>query len=132
MGSSVLVRRATNQDTVNMSRMLNMSSAHRENYLDEALTARFLTSTRIDHRLNEGPIWVAEVEGEIIGSVSIKSEPDGLYIRSLAVRNDVQEEIVAPELLRAVIEFAEVSELEAHLVSDFYTQIMRAGDHRRL
>jgi hypothetical protein len=115
-----------------MSKTLGISSARRENYLAEALTARFLTSTQIDHRLNEGPIWVAEAEGEIIGSVSVKSDSDGLYIRSLAIRNDVQEKVVAPELLRAVNEFAEVSELEAHLIGDFYTQLVRAADYGRL
>jgi N-acetylglutamate synthase-like GNAT family acetyltransferase len=132
MGSSIIVRRATSLDTGKMSRMLNMSLARRENYLSEALTARFLAAKQIDHRLDEGPIWVAEAEGEIIGSISIKSEPNGLHIRSLAIRNDVEEQAVAPELLRAVSEFADVGELEARLIGDFYTQLVRAADHGRL
>ena len=132
MGSGIIVRRATSQDARTMSRTLGLTSARRENYLAEALTNRFLTSTQIDHRLNEGPIWVAEVEGEIVGSVSIKSESDGLHIRSLAIRNDVEEQIVARELLRAVSEFADVGELEARLIGAFYTQLVRAADHQHL
>jgi N-acetylglutamate synthase-like GNAT family acetyltransferase len=112
-----------------MSRTLSLASARRENYLVEARTARFLTSREIDHWLHEGPIWLAELDGEIVGSVSIKSDEDGLHIRGMAVRNDVQERIVALELLRAVNEFAEVGELAVHLIGDFYSQLVRATAH---
>ena len=132
MISNVIVRRATSHDAKDMSRTLGMLSARRENYLAEALTSRFLTSRQIDHRMLEGPIWVAELEGEIVGSVSIKSDSDGLHIRSLAVRNDLHEQGVAPELLRAVNEFAEVGELAVHLIGDFYTQLVRATGHWNL
>ena len=132
MGSKVIVRRATSKDAPNISKALSLSSARRENYLAEALTKRFLASTQIDKRLTEGLIWVAETDGEIIGSISIRSEADGLHIRSFAVRNDFQEQLVAPELLRAVNEFAEVGEITAHLIGDFYTQLVRAAEHVRL
>lgn len=132
MEGKVIVRRATSSDAVNISKTLDLSSAHRENYLAEALTKRFLASTQIDKRLTEGLIWVAETDGEIVGSISIRSDPDGLHIRSFAVRNDFQEHRVAPELLRAVNEFAEVGEVTAHLIGDFYTQLVRAAEYGRL
>ena len=132
MGGKVIVRRATSSDARNISETLSLSSARRENYLAEALTKRFLAATQIEKRLTEGLIWVAETDGEIVGSISIRSDVDGLHIRSFAVRNGFQEQLIAPELLRAVNEFAEVGEITAHLVSDFYTQLMRAADHRRL
>lgn len=132
MGSKVIVRRATSSDARNISRALSLSSAHRENYLAEALTKRFLASTQIDKRLSEGLIWVAETDGEIVGSISLRSDEDGLHIRSFAVRNGFQEQLVAPELLRAVNEFAEVGEITAHLISEFYTQLVRVSEYGRL
>jgi N-acetylglutamate synthase-like GNAT family acetyltransferase len=132
MERKINVRRATSGDAVNMSRRLSISSARRENYLTEAITARFLTIRQIDHRLREGPIWVAVSDGEIVGSISIKSDADGLNICSLAVRKDAQEQVVTLELLKAVNEFAEVGDLAAHLNGDFYTQLVRATNHGRL
>lgn len=132
MGGKVIVRRATSSDVPNISKALSLSSARRENYLAEALTKRFLASTQIDKRLTEGVIWVAEADGEIVGSISLRSDADGLHIRSLAVRDDFQNQLVAPELLRTVNEFAEVGEITAHLFSEFYTELVSVAEHVHL
>ena len=41
-------------------------------------------------RFDEGPTWLAEENGRILGTVSAVSHADGLYVRSMAVHPDHQ------------------------------------------
>ena len=43
------------------------------------------TPDEVVTRFDEGPIWVAVDDGEIVGSVSVVPEREWLYIRSMAV-----------------------------------------------
>ena len=52
---------------------------------------------------------MAEIEGEIVGTVSLSTEPEGLYIRSMAVSPHAQGRGVGHKLLDAVNGFADAS-----------------------
>ena len=57
-------------------------------------------------RFDEGPIWVAVKDGELVGTVSVLPEPEWLYIRSMAVLPSVQGSGIGHRLMDAVEEYA--------------------------
>ena len=87
-------------------------SLNRAQYTPEAFTAVTPAVADIDGRFAEGPIWVAELDGAVVGTVSLTPEPEGLYIRSMAVRPDVQGMGIGHKLLDAVDDFISTSEID--------------------
>ncbi len=63
-------------------------------------------------RFVEGPLWVAERDGVGVGTVSVMTEPEGMYIRSMAVHPDAQGLGIGHRLLDAVDEFQRSSEID--------------------
>lgn len=127
--SEITVRLATPRDAESISRMLfETFPGYRRNYAPDAAAILTPTTEQIKARLEEGPIWVAEIEGEIVGSVSLRTESEGLCIRSATVKEDAQGRGVRLKLLSAVNEFAEMGDLESNLVGHFYTELIYAGD----
>ncbi len=53
-------------------------------------------------RFEEGPIWVAVKDEEIVATVSVVPEPEWLYIRSMAVLPNAQGLGIGHGLLEAV------------------------------
>lgn len=80
-------------------------STVREHYTDEAFEVVTPSAELVRARFEEGPMWVAEIDGRIVGTVSVIFEPEGVYIRSMAVRPDAQGRGVAHGLMEAVDEF---------------------------
>lgn len=62
-------------------------------------------------RLSEGPTWVIEVGDAIIGTVSVKPQVVGLYIRSMAVRPADRGRGAATMLLAQIDAYAHAHEL---------------------
>jgi N-acetylglutamate synthase-like GNAT family acetyltransferase len=65
------------------------------------------TAEEIRPRFAEGPIWVAEQDGNIVGTVSVVPKSEGLYIRSMAVHPEARGKGVAALLLETVERTAE-------------------------
>jgi len=107
----VKVRLATKDDAAEISWVLfNAFAAHRDNYTPEAFAAVTPATDEIVRRFGEGPQWIAEIDGDEVGTVSVTAEPEGLYIRSMAVRPDVQGLGLGHKLMDAVNKFADESE----------------------
>jgi len=105
------VRLATKDDSAEISWvLLNAFGQNKENYTPEAFQVVTPTTDSIAERFDDGPQWVAEIDDEIVGTVSVTTEPEGLYIRSMAVRPDAQGQGVGNKLLKAVNEYADASE----------------------
>ena len=103
MSTGLQIRAATADDAGSISAILiEAFSELRESYTAEAFKAVTPAEDEIVRRLDEGPIWVAEKDGEILGTVSAVPEPEWLYIRSMAVRPNVQGLGVVSRLLNAV------------------------------
>ena len=92
--------------------LFNAFGAHRENYSPEAFLAVTPDTDKVVKRFDEGPQWVAEIDDEIVGTVSLSTEPEGLYVRSMAVSPGAQGRGIGHKLMDAVNEFADESDHE--------------------
>jgi putative acetyltransferase len=75
-------------------------------YTPEAFAIVTPPADEIARRFDEGPIWVAVKDGEIVATVSAVPEPEWLYIRSMAVLPAVQGLGLGRRLLEAVETYA--------------------------
>jgi ribosomal protein S18 acetylase RimI-like enzyme len=86
IGHPVSVRRATLRDANAVSRVLDSAFAEfRHLYTPEAYAASVPSETGIATRLHEGPLWVAERDSVVVGTVSAVQQDDLVMIRGMAV-----------------------------------------------
>ncbi|MEO5859991.1 MAG: GNAT family N-acetyltransferase [Pyrinomonadaceae bacterium] len=101
------IRLATPDDAAAIAGVLFAAfSPNREHYTPEAFDAVTLTPESVLDRLVEGPIWVAELDNEVVGTVSLTTEPEGLYVRSMAIKPSAQRMGIAKRLLDVIDEHA--------------------------
>src|SRR5262245_22054211 len=82
----IQIRLATVDDASTIAQVLFDSFAEFEpSYTPEGFAATTPVSEQIESRMNEGPVWVAMCDGEIVGTVSAVPKDDAVYIRSMAV-----------------------------------------------
>jgi len=113
MNAEVSVRLATADDAEAISKVLRDAfTVHREFYTAEAFAVVTPNAEEILRRFDEGPQWIAEVDGRVVGTVSMITEPEGLYIRSMAVSPGAQGRGVGHRLLEAVDEYARSTDFE--------------------
>ncbi|MEO8648141.1 MAG: GNAT family N-acetyltransferase [Acidobacteriota bacterium] len=104
---AVKVRLAVNEDAAAISVVLLSSfGQNRENYTPAAFVIVTPPEEEIAGRFLEGPQWVADLDGKVIGTVGVTHEPEGLYIRSLGVAPEAQGQGVASRMLDAIDEYA--------------------------
>src|SRR5258706_661275 len=85
------IRPAQPEESETIARILRESFGRFESdYTPEAMQAVTPSPGEVVTRFDEGPIWVAVDEDEIVGTVSVVREPDWLYIRSMAVSPKAQ------------------------------------------
>ena len=107
MKPKVFVRFANADDSEDISRILTEAfSVYRRFYTDEAFSCVTPKPDEVKERFEEGPIWIAKVDCESVGTVSVTTEPEGLYVRSMAVLPRAQGRGVGHKLLEAVDEYA--------------------------
>ncbi len=71
-------------------------------YTPAGFLATTPTPQQLRARWGEGPTWVAERDGTVVGTVAAVPRPTELYIRSMAVRPVAQGQGVGAQLLQAV------------------------------
>src|SRR5690242_2776568 len=80
------IRRATGEDAEAIAAVLYEAFVEYEPlYTPEGFARTVLPAERLRDRPSEGPVWVAEQEGRIVGTVSALPRGDGYYVRSMAV-----------------------------------------------
>lgn len=106
--SEVLIRTATPEDSEDIESVLRRAFAFIESeYTAEAFVATTPPAEVIRQRFKEdGTIWVAEVGGEIVGTVSCVPEDGRLYIRSMAVLPEHRGLGIAGKLLALIESYA--------------------------
>src|SRR5262245_44681963 len=104
----VEVRLAQREDSESIAEVLREAfGAYREHYTPEAFAVVTPAAEEITTRLGEGPQWVAaEVDGKVVGTVSVTVEEGDLYVRSMAVAPSAQGRGIGHRLLEAIDEYA--------------------------
>lgn len=86
MNSEVQIRRAAIDDAKVITEILRKAfSEFASDYTPEAFAVVTPPADEIAGRFDEGPIWVAVKDDQIVATVSAVPEPEWLYIRSMAV-----------------------------------------------
>ena len=97
------IRLATEDDAAAIAEVLVAAfSPNREHYTPEAFAAVTPTPEAVVERFAEGPMWVAELDGEVVGTVSLTTEPEGLYVRSMAIKPSAQRLGIGKRLLDVI------------------------------
>ena len=78
----------------------------RDQYTPGAFEYTAATADTIRERFAEGPMWIADVAGEAVGTVSGLPEEERFYIRSMAIKPSVQRGGVGQRLLDTLEMFA--------------------------
>ena len=84
----------------------------REQYTPDAFDYTAATAERIRERFAEGPMWLACIDGEAVGTVSGLPEGERFYIRSMAVKPSAQGKHVGQKLLDELEKYAHENEFE--------------------
>lgn len=82
----VQIRKATVQDAQVVASVLRQAFAEYERlYTKEGYAATTPDVNEVRLRLEQGPTWVAVLEGQIVGTASALAKPRCLYVRGMAV-----------------------------------------------
>lgn len=74
----------------------------REEYTPDAFDYTAVSAERVRERLAEGPIWIAYLGGEPVGTVSGLPEEERFYFRSMAIKPTVQRGGIGQRLLETL------------------------------
>jgi GNAT superfamily N-acetyltransferase len=105
--SNTLVRRAVADEAPIIARVLDQAFAEFEaQYTPAAFAATTPTSDQIQKRWSDGPVWIAALGDQLVGTISAVPKSEGLYIRSMAVLSSHRGHGIGHLLLQAVEQFA--------------------------
>jgi GNAT superfamily N-acetyltransferase len=100
------IRLAT-MDGPSISRVLLQSFIEYESeYTPDGFAATTPTVEQIKHRLTEGPVWVALLEGTIVATVSAELQGESLYVRGMAALPSARGHRIGKLLMDSVQDFA--------------------------
>jgi ribosomal protein S18 acetylase RimI-like enzyme len=103
----VEIRRAVAGDEhVVAALILEAFSPFRDDYTPDGFEYTTPQAEQIRTRFDEGPIWLAFIDGEPVGTVSGLPEDERFYIRSMAIKPTVQRGGVGQRLLDTLETFA--------------------------
>ena len=86
MAAALVVRRATAEDAAAVHRtLLEAFEPLRDRYTPGAFDATVLDPSRVVQRLDEGPIWIAESTGAVVGTFGVRLDAEGCYLRGMGV-----------------------------------------------
>ena len=83
---TIEIRLATDTDASAIAQVLLQSFAeYRSSYTDGGFSATTPNAEQVRLRMSEGPVWVALLDGEIVGTVAAMHEVESTYVRGMAV-----------------------------------------------
>jgi GNAT superfamily N-acetyltransferase len=102
------VRRASAEDATAVSTvLLEAFREYQSQYTPDGFAATTPDASSVIERLEEGPIWVAELDNQVVGTASaVLHESRGLYVRGMAVLPEGRGLGVGAVLLDAIESFA--------------------------
>lgn len=110
MSVELSVRRATTADAPRVHRiLLEAFGPLRNRYTPGAFDATVLDPGRVLKRLDEGPIWVAESGGGVVGTFGVRIDEEGCYLRGMGVLPSTRGLGAGRRLLEEAVAFAVAS-----------------------
>ncbi|MEM7286082.1 MAG: GNAT family N-acetyltransferase [Actinomycetota bacterium] len=81
-----MIRRATATDAPAIHRvLLDAFEPLEDRYTPAAFDATVLDPDRVRLRLDDGPVWLAELDGAVVGTFGIEVTDEGHYLRGMGV-----------------------------------------------
>src|SRR5712664_715797 len=103
----IQIRPGSSQDADAIALVLRESfNEYKSLYTDEGLAATTPGREQILSRMAEGPMWVALLNDEIVGAVSVVLKGEALYIRGMAVLPAARGNQIGELLLEQVANWA--------------------------
>jgi len=110
-----LIRKAHIEESATLASILRQAFLEYEPlYTPAAFAATTPASDQIQQRWDEGPVWVAVRNLDLLGTVAAVPKPNGLYIRSMAVLPHCRRQGIAHQLLEVI---------ESYAVADHYNRL---------
>ena len=105
--STMEIRRATPADAETIANLIYEAfSPFESDYTPGAFEYTTPKADAIGSRFKEGPIWIADIDGEPVGTVSGMLDGDRFYIRSMAIKPSVQRGGIGQRLLETLEAYA--------------------------
>ncbi len=112
------IRRASVADAEQVSGVLRAAFYEFEpRYTRAAFVATTPDAERVCERLDEGPTWIADDDGQVVGTVSAVARPLGVYVRGMAVLPASRGRGIGNDLMREVERFARSADAERMYLS---------------
>ena len=128
MKPEVLVRLAVSDDAATVADLIYEAFApFRSEYTDGAFEYTTPNADAIRPRFEEGPIWIAELNGDAVGTVSGLPDAGRFYIRSMAIKPSAQRGGIGQKLLDALESHAREAGFEKLYL---YTTLVLPGAKR--
>jgi len=105
------IRLATVEDAASISEVLLQSFIeYKSEYTPDGFAATTPTVEQIKNRLNEGPVWVALLDGTAVATVSAVPQGESLYVRGMAALPSARGHRIGKLLMDSVQDFADAQE----------------------
>ena len=105
--SGIYLRKATEDDEASIAQTLHKAFTEYESlYTSAAFAATICSVQKVQHRMSEGPVWVALQNECVVGTVSAISKSDIVYIRGMAISPTARGQAIGTLLLKQVEQFA--------------------------
>jgi len=105
--SEVEIRLADADDAQAVTSVLRESFEEYERlYTREGFDATTPACAEVLRRIEEGPVWVASVDGRVVGTVSAVPKGESLYVRGMGLAPAARGRGIGELLLKRVEEFA--------------------------
>jgi N-acetylglutamate synthase-like GNAT family acetyltransferase len=103
----IVIRLAASSDASSIATVLRQAFVEfKPLYTPGGLAATTPTTEQIEARWDEGPVWIALLDGVIIGTVSAVPKGDSLYVRSMAVLPEARGHRTGERLLEQIENYA--------------------------
>ena len=104
---TIEIREAIADDAAKISAVLDESfREYRALYTDEGFAATALPREGVRRRMQEGPVWIALLNREIVGTASAIKKAGGIHIRGMAVLPAGRGHRIGELLLREIEAYA--------------------------
>ncbi|HEX6732114.1 MAG TPA: GNAT family N-acetyltransferase [Pyrinomonadaceae bacterium] len=102
-----IVRLANASDAEALASIMLLAFAeYRQQYTTDGFAATAITSEEVLSRMRQGPVFVAVIDDEIVGTASVVKKDDYLYVRGMAVLPERRGNRIGELLLTQIEEYA--------------------------